>query len=229
MYNYSKATYNSPNPLRRFSHRTRFKKSYSLIDLKKDELLLDYGCGDGHFLEQLQQNFSPQNLIGYEPDSSAYIYNNTKVTNKIAELFDKNMKFDKISCFEVLEHCKQQTQQDILNNLSELLEKEGRVVISVPIEIGIVALIKNLMRFRLNSSRRFDGYNFKNILYSLFGLPLTEYRNSKESLSHMGFYYTDLETLILEKFIIEKKIMSPFSFFNQWCNSQVFYVLKNRF
>jgi 2-polyprenyl-3-methyl-5-hydroxy-6-metoxy-1,4-benzoquinol methylase len=51
--NYAKMTYSSGNVLRRFSHHVRFQKSISMISLVKGIRLLDFGCGDGRFLNML--------------------------------------------------------------------------------------------------------------------------------------------------------------------------------
>lgn len=55
-YVYAEHTYNSKNMLQRFAHRMRFKKSLNLMPSGREIRLLDYGCGDGFFLNILNIN-----------------------------------------------------------------------------------------------------------------------------------------------------------------------------
>ena len=67
-YDYSDNTYNSKNFLVRFSHRNRFKKALSCVmKEKKNDTLLDYGTGDGHFLIELSKEKKFIDLVGFEP------------------------------------------------------------------------------------------------------------------------------------------------------------------
>ena len=65
-----------------------------------------------------------------------------------------------------------------------------------------------------------------NILKSVVGLPMPELRTGDGSLLHMGFYFKDLETVLQERFEIEKKFYSPLGMFGFNANSQVFYRLR---
>ena len=54
-YVYSDYTYNSRNPLVRFSHRKRFLTALNFILKENFKNLLDYGAGDGHFLKEVSK------------------------------------------------------------------------------------------------------------------------------------------------------------------------------
>ena len=65
---YADTTYNSANPLQRYAHRTRFRRALNLINLGPEETLLDFGCGDGRFINELSRVSGKANSVfGYEP------------------------------------------------------------------------------------------------------------------------------------------------------------------
>ena len=51
---YDRYTFNSSNLLARFSHRSRYKLGVKLIKKEKNLNILDFGCGDGRFLNDLE-------------------------------------------------------------------------------------------------------------------------------------------------------------------------------
>ena len=72
-------------------------------------------------------------------------------------------------------------------------------------------------------------YTLENILNSLFGRKsqsLDRLREGDDYLSHMGFYFNDLEDLLKEMFVISRVSYSPFPKLPYFLNSQVFYQLK---
>jgi len=229
---YHYKTYNAKNFLRRFAHQTRFKNSIKSILLKDNLSILDFGCGDGLFLNLLNDhsNYKNLTLVGFEPymekleNNSITIYKNWE---DIKEYLNHNPTFDYVTCFEVMEHFCIEKQRESLEMIKNILNKDGVLILSVPIEIGIPAIIKNIIR-RIDTPNSKLIYNYKNIKSSLFGTPLPEYRECGKYLSHMGFYFKDLEKVIIENFDIESKFYSPLRGFNFNFNSQVFYKLKLR-
>jgi hypothetical protein len=65
--NYDQQTINSRNPLARYAHRTRVKRSVQLatprVGLGK---IMDYGCGSGVFLSKMN-SIREGAAVGYEP------------------------------------------------------------------------------------------------------------------------------------------------------------------
>ena len=74
---YEKQTVDSPNPIARFAHRARLKRSKRLLMslLGESAVLLDYGCGQGRFLHDIASDIKVQKpgvvLLGYDPYQSA--------------------------------------------------------------------------------------------------------------------------------------------------------------
>lgn len=231
MGSYADYTYNSRNYLKRFSHRKRFKNSAETIDLKKGLRILDFGCGDGVFLNQLKITFSEKDLflIGYEPYLEAIPDNNVIIKQNWDDILEitKKGSFDYVTCFEVLEHFSEKRQIETLQKIANILSEEGLLIISVPIETGFPSIVKNMIR-RMDTKKYKHIYSFKNIMRSFSGLPLPAYREGDDYLFHMGFYYKDLEILFQKYFRIETRFFSPFKCFGHHLNSQVFYQLKKK-
>ncbi len=228
---YADYTYNSSNLLRRFSHRIRFKRSIAAIHLKEGIRILDFGCGDALFLNQLK-SCSPWeiSLLGYEPYLESISENSVSILDtwdKVVENAKTEGPFNYITCFEVLEHLPTKKQKECLEQILSLLKDDGMLVISVPIEKGFPALVKNMLR-RRTSSKKKDLYSYGNILASFLGKSLPDYQRENDYLDHMGFYFTDLENLFTNYLEIESKSFSPFPMVGYHLNSQVFYRLRKR-
>ena len=222
-------TYNSKNPLMRLSHRTRLKKSIEQIPQKDGLRILDIGCGDGFFLNQLKESAKDTKiqLVGFEPYMKSINKNTIEIYkdwNEVLLNSNNNGKFDYLTCFEVLEHLNSYGQKEILKKIIDVAHEKSKIIISVPIEKGPPAIIKNLIR-RINYPQKKNIYNLRNITKSVFKKPIPECREGQEYLSHMGFYFDDLESIINKYFVIEKKEFSPFRYVGYYFNSQVFYTL----
>ena len=100
---YDKQTVNAKNFFARYAHRSRLKISGNIIEklfLNKKFSILDFGCGDGYFLNNLSGKFST-NLIGYDPYSKI-VHKSFKLCKNLDEI--KNNSLDIVCCFETLEH-----------------------------------------------------------------------------------------------------------------------------
>ena len=230
---YEDNTINSANPLARFAHRSRYGFSLSMIEGRNNINLLDFGCGDGTFLSNASYKENTNKYVGFEPymesiikEKNIKIYSNW---NDIKNVVIKNGKFDVVTCFEVMEHFSEERQKTALENIKEILKEDGNLIISVPIEKGLPVIPKNLRRIAISYKGNEKIYTFKNIVYSLFGIKsesLNSIRIGNDYLSHMGFYFTDLEALLKKYFKIESINYSPFPIFPYFFNSQVFYKLS---
>ena len=230
---YSKLTIENRSAIKRFSHSKRFKVALDILDLVEDDTLLDYGTGDGHFILSLSLKCPGVKIVGYEPVEEMFNQlvsslkenessSSVSVIQKLESLSENS--FDKITCFEVLEHLSDEMQRVAIGNIKLLLKKDGLVFISVPIEVGLSALVKNLIRFAIGQSHR--GTNFLDVIKSVFGIRVKR-ENAPYVNSHLGFYYFNLEKIFFEEgLIIKQKIYSPFNWLRGIINSQVFYILS---
>jgi 2-polyprenyl-3-methyl-5-hydroxy-6-metoxy-1,4-benzoquinol methylase len=232
---YSKLTIENDAAIKRFSHTRRFKIALDMLKLEFGESVLDYGTGDGYFLISLKNKNSKAKAFGYEPVSEMF-------DNLLANLRDSNyldevqvfqsldslldMHFEKITCFEVLEHLDRNLQKNALQNMKKMLRQDGLLLISIPIEVGFSSLIKNVLRIILGQEH--DARNLTNIIKSFLCIHI-ERESSPYISSHIGFYFHDLEKIFLEEGLLIKQIVySPFKYWGSIVNSQIFYILSVR-
>ncbi|WP_299062065.1 class I SAM-dependent methyltransferase [uncultured Polaribacter sp.] len=227
-YIYSKLTTENSSFFKRFTHNKRFTKALSLTNLTKETKILDFGTGDGHFLN-LIYNEDTSIVYGYEPIKEMFTQLQSNIDNKEIKLINhldevSNLKFDVVYCLEVLEHFYKDYQIYLLNQIKNQLAINGLVVVSVPIEVGIASFIKNTIRVAIQQFER--DTNFKNMVKALFYRHVDRSTEGNYIFSHIGFNYKTLDKIFKEAgFTIVKKDFSPFKIL-RGLNSQVFYVLK---
>lgn len=220
---YSNLTINSKSFITRFSHNARFDLSVKLIDPQPIDRILDFGTCDGYVLKKIREVSPNCKLTGYEPMMYDELKNNINdVDIEIINILHDS-KYNKICCFEVLEHLVGDNQKKALEDMISHLEEGGKLIISVPIEIGIASFFKNIIRLAIGHIH--DNTNIKTIIRSLFGLKI-ERGDSSYVGSHIGFDYRELEKLLLSYNLkTVKKVYSPIRWLGP-INSQVFYVLS---
>jgi 2-polyprenyl-3-methyl-5-hydroxy-6-metoxy-1,4-benzoquinol methylase len=112
-----------------------YKRSLSDLGLleQKPKSILDFGCGDGIFLEFCKKYYG-EDLNVYGTDISdemlADARRNGFNTFTVDAVLDSDMKFDLITMWDVIEHLLQ--PDVIMKKLSDLLLPEGRIAIQTP-------------------------------------------------------------------------------------------------
>jgi 2-polyprenyl-3-methyl-5-hydroxy-6-metoxy-1,4-benzoquinol methylase len=100
--------------------------------------LLDVGCGDGRFLNELKQRVSGKRLVGVDYSQRAIAY--AKIINPDVEWLCEdirtdgvlNEQFDIITLIDVLEHIPPPEIHDFLSGLADHLKQFGSLVVTVP-------------------------------------------------------------------------------------------------
>ncbi len=233
MVEYANLTHGSRSLIKRFSHGVRYKKYCDFLRISGTDSIrsfLDYGTGDGYIFNIINENgIDGFDLHGYEPIEDQYrqFVDNVSKNGLDVEChksLDENKKYDVILCAEVLEHFTAVDVQYHLKKLKDLLSPSGRLLISVPIEIGIAGFAKNLVRKVIGETH--TGLSPSAIFKSLFDMPIYRGKGGYIS-SHVGFSYKKLEYLIVDQgFKIERKYFSPTPIFRGLLNSQVFFELS---
>src|SRR6202035_1643237 len=124
---YFRITIGSTSRVVAWSHRSRFEKALSLSG-QNNKKLLDYGCGDGTFLA----------LASYG-NVSFFVVGDLAGT-------EHNRTYDVVTCMETLEHCTEPVVEKVLADVARLCAADGRVIISVPVEVGPSFLVKRIAR-----------------------------------------------------------------------------------
>jgi len=225
---YDELTYRSANSIKRFVHQKRFVDVIKNINLSKNDSVLDFGTGTGLFLMLLSEKFPHNQMIGLDPaqimiqqaEANTKEFTNIKI---VSELEDYTQKFKVITCLEVLEHFHPIEQTKMITKLAELLHKEGTLIISVPVEHGIVGVLKS-------GYRLLKGYvsvkRIKDIIKTIFGISYRPHTEIYDS-SHYGYSLISFEKII--KNIKDTKvtsIYSPLKIGGSLFNSQKNYIIK---
>ena len=168
--------------------------------------LLDIGCGNGFLTSKISRFFKQTtgiDLSGTGIDQ-AHKLNNERLNFKnmsIEEMIESKKKFKFITSFEVIEH--QYLPDDFLNQISQILETDGVLLISTP----------------------FHGY-IKNLIINLLGKHDFHY-NPLWRHGHIKFFSIKTLTHLINKCnfkIIEKKFSGRFYPIS---NSMIFLLKKN--
>ena len=244
---YSKLTVENKDILKRFSHKARFVECSKLLKkykFKNNISMLDFGSGDGFFIKHLIDEEFIFDFTAYDADPEQKqiaemknLFNHNNIKN--VEIFNDykliDKKFDIISCLETLEHFNQEDQKKLLRQMQKLLKPNGVICISVPIEVYLSGFLK--MIYRILVGQTHENSSFKNIFYTLFGIPIFT-PNNIHSLktydmrykdTHVGFYYFNLIKLIKSmNFEIEEIKYSPFPLLKSLLNSQIFLKIKSK-
>ena len=223
-------TINSSSAIKRFSHSSRLNKAVRLLGPTEGDRIVDYGTGDGVLLIFLNR-FEPRaRLCGFEMAHREEAERNTRSIDAVEGIYgsvDQVAAFrpNKIACLEVLEHLRPEVQASILADFRRLVGDDGRVLISVPIEIGPPSLFKNVIRWAIDQPHR--GMNRRNVFLSLLGMTSRIERDDEDyNPSHIGFDYRELARLICDSGFRIRRSYSPFPPLGPWFNTQVFFVLQ---
>lgn len=229
---YTDLTIGNKSLLKRFSHGKRFRIALDLLNPATEDRILDFGTGDGFMLSMVRAANNHCVLTGYEPFRYMFEELRKKVDAsdlESVEILDSlegyENTFNKICCLEVLEHLTERNQRKELKRMKSLLDQNGKLIVSVPIEVGLSSMFKNLTRILLRQSHK--NTSLRTLVFSLFGIHFDRGDGSYIS-SHMGFYYHDLEKIFIASgFRVRQKKFSPVPMLKGVINSQVFFVLEN--
>ncbi len=181
--------------------------------------LLDYGCGNGNFLNSIFELRQDVALFGYDPESghSSQRYH---VTTHISDIEEASI--DVFCSFETLEHLYCDERQDLYKESKRVLKNSGSVFISVPVIGGPTLLLKELNRMLLFKRR--SEYQLKELVLALLGISAKRPDNPRPT--HKGFNFREIEKEISSNFFIKVKMYSPFRMLPWHLNSQVFYICE---
>jgi 2-polyprenyl-3-methyl-5-hydroxy-6-metoxy-1,4-benzoquinol methylase len=228
-----------------WSHRSRFEMGLRLIGAAPRRLL-DYGCGDATFLAMASDRIQEGTGADVAPDQVQEC--NTRLAG-IANLRFCTVKdligptheaaYDVVTCMETLEHCTTPVVEVVLRDLSRLVTPDGRVIISVPIEIGPTFLIKLGIRKvaawrRLSDYRYYESYSLCNALRMIFANRTTDVERpvydwpGGPTHSHYGFNWRSLRARVRDHLHIEQTVFSPLGFLGGGVSSQVWFVCRRR-
>jgi SAM-dependent methyltransferase len=234
----------SKNKVIAWSHQSRFDKALELIG-SGTQKLLDYGCGDGTFLAMASGRFVEGDGVDVDADQikdcrerlADDIPNAKFYTNE--ELSDPKYDgtYDVVTCMETLEHCTDPVVEIVLADVARLVAPGGRVVISVPIEIGPSFLVKQSVRAiarrqGASSYQLQESYPAKDALRMIFARRGTRFERPLlgepplTGHSHYGFNWRHLRSRVAQHLTVERTLFTPLGFLGGAVSSQAYFVCR---
>jgi 2-polyprenyl-3-methyl-5-hydroxy-6-metoxy-1,4-benzoquinol methylase len=237
----------SRSGLVRFSHGSRFRLARELVAPFAGGRLLDYGCGDGTFLDLVQDLFP--GALGADVDREQIADCEHRFSGRNGIHFvstdclaaqEHLQAYKVVTCMEVLEHCPDDVQREVLDRIASVTATRGTLVISVPIEIGPPLVAKQCARgllamrgLREYSTR--ERYRPAEMARMLLAGPNTTFLRQEVTgttadgrvfryTGHKGFNWRALQRVVEQRFAIEKRLFSPLPVFGPLLNSQVWFV-----
>jgi 2-polyprenyl-3-methyl-5-hydroxy-6-metoxy-1,4-benzoquinol methylase len=247
---YAKKQLLSSSGLVRWSHGSRFRLARELVAPLAGRRLLDYGCGDGTFLALVQDLFP--SAVGADQAMDQIVDCRARfagvpgisflATDELNAASHRG-RYDVVACMEVLEHCPDDIQRDVLDRIRTVTAPGGTLIVSVPIEIGPPLLAKQSARALIAMSgrseyatrERYRAGELARLLCagSTTTFPREEYSTVVDGrvnrfTGHKGFNWRALEREIERRFTIERRLFSPLPILGAWLNSQVWFVCGGR-
>jgi SAM-dependent methyltransferase len=238
---YYQAQIANSNKVLAWSHQSRFEKSLELIG-QQAEKLLDYGCGDGTFLALAADRIVEGHGVDADANQIEDCRNRLKSIENLrffvnADLAgpEHNGAYDVVTCMETLEHCTEPTVEQVLADVARLCAPGGRVVISVPIEVGPSFLVKQTVRAiaRRQDASSYDlheVYPLRDAMKMLFAGRDTAIERplfGEPPLvghTHYGFNWRRLRKRVAHHLTVERTLFTPLGFLGGWVSSQAYFV-----
>lgn len=225
---YAELTVASPSRIKRWSHGSRFDTALRAASPSSEHSICDYGAGDGYLLQLAEQRFLPKEVWAFEPmladQARTRLGEGARIVEAPGELPDTY--FDRVFCMEVLEHLREDLVNDALANIARILKPDGIAIISVPIEIGLSSLLKNVVRLGIGNPHQNTSFGTiaKSFIGETHGISRTESGNYISS--HIGFDYRKLAPRFNEHgFEVRSRVFSPIPSLGAFVNSQVTFVM----
>ena len=216
---YEQQTLSHPNPVARYAHQARYRKSLALLTRLVPEggTILDFGAGEGELLHRLAALRTDIRLLAVEPYMKIKYPEilNLRSLEKV-----ENDSIDLLCAFETLEHISGQQVDIFVAQAIRICRTDAKIVVSVPIMHGPLLPLKELSRCIL--FRRLSEYSLAELMRGVCGLRIE--RASNLQLSHKGFDYRLLRDRLGASFKAIEEFYSPYQKLPWWCNSQVFFV-----
>lgn len=153
--------------------------------------LVDLGCGNGVFVNYLNQAVTLDRLVGVDRSEKALEFVKTnKAIADVSKLPFKNREFDCATCLEVIEHLPFPVYEQSLSEITRIADKS--VIISVPYKEIVeesynrCPSCKAIFNLELHL-RSFDDEKMKHLL-DKYGFQCIKTHKLGESLKYLGHY-----------------------------------------
>ncbi|HKY23478.1 MAG TPA: class I SAM-dependent methyltransferase [Vicinamibacterales bacterium] len=231
-----------------WSHGRRFETALSLAKAFRGRRLLDFGSGDGTFLAMLMMTpDAPAIGVGAElsqavvEDSRHRYENEPRLQFVLADELatpDHARQYDAVFCMEVLEHVVDWEPE--LARMASLLAPGGKLIVSVPVEIGLPVVVKQIARQvagwrKIGHYPGTTSYTWGELMSAVFAgnrqhvtRPVFNTGGGGTAYDHKGFNWKVLRDRVGRQFVIEQIIASPLRLLGPQLATQVWFVAHLR-
>jgi len=225
---YASYTRNTQELIKKLAHGRRYRQAVEIISARDNDVVLDYGCGDGHLFTYLT-NVPPSQLVGYDPDpkqlldADPEIAASVTLSSSLAALREAFAgAFSLIVCMEVCEHLTQHALDELFETITFLAAPGARLVFGVPIETGPTGLMKNLYRI-LHGGRQ--GATIGRAIGSFLGRPIVRKVSDVEWYgSHIGFDDRSFRAQLEDRgYMLRREDFLPFPKLKRLLNNEIYY------
>lgn len=113
------------------------------MNIPKDSKIIDVGCGEGVFVENLKGN--GYNILGIDKNYSS----KDVIRGSIFSLPFKENQFDVVLCLDVIEHVNLTEQENSLKEIYRIIKPHGMLIMTIPNLAHFYSRIRFLFRGKL--------------------------------------------------------------------------------
>ncbi len=240
---YTEITFQDKNPLKRWLQRQRLLLAVELLGSPAvfPGLICDFGAGSGELCKLLRDRYCDSGIICYEPAQNLLEEARQNLARTPGVSFAEtispawNDAVDVVFCLEVLEHLPPAETENAICAIFQILKPGGKLIVGVPVEVGIPALYKGFYRMAqrfVRSDADLKNVNLKNTMLSFLGFA-SRNRTVHEIVpglnfyfEHTGFDYRVLKGSIEQFFYLVKVARCPFPFLGSWFMPEIYFVAE---
>lgn len=205
-------TYRSRS-LKNIPHRLRLSEIFKQIDnfrltRKPNTSYLDIGCSNGYITAQIKEKYSFSKVIGLDHNLENLDLARERYPSIEFGFIDLNSpavtgleSFDLVTCFETLEHVGD--LESALTNILERAKSQGSILITVPIEIKTVGILKFLAKTTIYKYKLEElpaNPKWKSYLSALFSGEISKFREARSGWgTHFGFDYRLIDNILAKR------------------------------
>ena len=175
------------------------------------ETYADFGCSNGYLTSLVSSIINPNATFGFDRSKNIEVAKNEYPSMKF-DYVDLNIitkfreKFDVITCFETLEHVGNIT--NAVKTIRKASHVNSVILISVPIEIGVVGILKYVLkRFFFKDKLPLTAVDLPYFKSLVMGNDISKFRPPASGYSnHFGFDYRLVDKIVSSEFINYKVV-----------------------
>jgi len=214
--------------LKNIPHIIRLKQIMKIVaTFKIKEPYIDVGCSNGFVTNKIVSKCGISDAAGFDHNRDQLKIACERYPNIEFNFIDLNVvstiekKFKLVTCFETLEHVG--NLENAIANLINLTDINGKLLISVPVETGLIGLLKFLIKtiiysFDLKELENGNSVYFKYLLTLLSGKSISRFRcDCSGYVTHFGFDHNRIDRVLHDSNVAFKKFAVSTSFFYLIC------------